>query len=94
MTYLILTLAAYRITHFIADDDIPFGAIRTRIKLRWHSQNNSRYADAVSCYWCVGAWVSFALVGAAAQITSIPLPGLVALAVSAVVGLISEWTGA
>lgn len=44
----------------------------------------------VECPWCIGAWISIALVATTAQYISIPLPVLVAAATSTVVGLLGE----
>lgn len=44
----------------------------------------------IDCPWCIGAWVSIAVVAVVAQIVSVPLPVLVACAVSTVVGLLGE----
>jgi hypothetical protein len=46
--------------------------------------------SGVECPWCLGAWISFAVVAVSAQVTSVALPVLQALAVSTVVGIIGS----
>lgn len=89
---LITILAAHRITHFLTDDLI-FSPIRQRLILRWAANDRDTFfSEALVCAWCMGFWVSAALVGALCQVISIPLPALVALAVSSAVGLIEDWS--
>lgn len=85
--FIVTCLAAYRITRFITEDVMPFYRIREYLEERW---SDTIYVDGLTCSWCMGAWVSAALVTGLAQITSIPLPGLYFLAVSTVVGVISR----
>lgn len=82
ITFIITSLAAYRLTRFITTDIMPFSGIRNFLLDRW---DGTIYAEGLTCPACMGAWVSFALVGALAQITSIRLPALYALAVSSAV---------
>lgn len=42
------------------------------------------------CNWCASVWVSVFVVGLTIQVASVPLPALVALAASAVTGLIAQ----
>jgi len=92
VTFLLFTLiclAAFRITWFLIDDDF-LDPIRDRIVLRWQRHDSPRYAAALTCPWCLGFYVSAALVAGVAAIASIPLPGIYALAVSTVVGILGE----
>lgn len=87
--FILTSLAAHRITLFITSDTMPFERVRSTFLRRW---GNSIYADGLTCARCMGAWVSFALVGALAQIRDIPLPGLYALAVASTVIVIARYT--
>jgi hypothetical protein len=84
---IIVSLAAHRITHFLIADALT-DAARARLRRRW---SGSLADEALDCAWCVGFWVSAALVTGCAQIVSIPLPGLFSLAVSSVVGILTQW---
>lgn len=84
--FVVVSLAAYRITRLVTTDTI-FSPVRDRLLNRW---GNSYATEGFTCPFCMGAWISFALVGSLAQIRSIPLPALYALAVSAVVGIVSH----
>lgn len=86
----ILAAAAYRIWRLAARDDLlrPF---RSRLVGRWAAKpDGAAWIDGLDCAWCLGSLISFALVGAAAQIRPIELPALHALAVATAVGLIGR----
>lgn len=89
LQFLIVGLAAHRITRLITTDTFPFSTIRTYLQKRWAG---TIYEEALTCSACMGAWISFALVGSLAQITSIPLPGFYALAASSLVTLVSRYS--
>lgn len=85
---LVLTaLAAYRLTRLVTTDDVPFGQFRFRLLSRW---SGTLAADGLTCAWCVGSVISWALVAGVAQVRSIPLPAIAALAVSCVVGFLGN----
>ena len=91
LAFTILSLASYRITRFITTDAVPFGLLREKIEVRWsQAKYGEMFAEGLTCPFCMGAWVSFALIGALAQVISIPLPALYALAVSSVVGIVGK----
>jgi hypothetical protein len=81
----VLALAAHRLTRLVTSDDL-LDAPRTAVVRRLGARPN--LADAVRCDWCVGAWVSAAVVlagsrwPAARRLAAIP-------ALSSVVGLLS-----
>lgn len=85
-TLIITVLAAYRLTRFVARDEIPFGPLRRRLVARWA---DTIFDEGLTCFWCLGAWISGALIaGLDLSGISVPLPGLVALAISTVIGLL------
>lgn len=58
--FALIALAAYRVTRLIAVDDITY---RPR---QWVGRRLPPYVDAlVTCPWCVGFWVSGALLALA-----------------------------
>lgn len=79
LTFVILSLASYRITHFIVldellgsypDEENPRGTgVRKLADLCFYTdEGNDRgpirgwFAKLVTCVWCTGVWVSFAVV--------------------------------
>lgn len=49
---LLLTLAAFRLTHLVVVDSIT-EPVRDRVKAR-----SAFFGELVTCYWCCGVWVS------------------------------------
>lgn len=87
-TFVVVCLAAFRITRFVTTDDWPpIQRLRNRLLERW---SGTGWDVGLECPWCIGFWVSAALTFALAQLLSIPLPALYALAVSSVVGFIGS----
>lgn len=87
----VLGLAAYRLTRFITTDDVPLGKIRGSITHRLKTQGRYLIAFGLECDWCVGVWVSGALVGIVnAWFYPLALPFLVFLAVASIVGIIGH----
>lgn len=85
LTFVILCLAAFRLTRLIVKDSI------TDAPRLWVEEHLPRKIDElVNCMWCASVWCAAGVVYAATWFTSIPLPVAVAAAVSAVVGLIAE----
>ncbi|MFY9587589.1 MAG: DUF1360 domain-containing protein [Actinomycetota bacterium] len=85
----ILVGATYRLTHLVVDDDL---APVTRVRDAYIRRvgKDSAWAELIGCYWCSGVWI------AAAVLASYALwPGVIRMmavpAVSAAVGLVSEW---
>lgn len=52
---IVLTIAAARATHLVADDDIPFGALRT-----WAMKRFPNYGHGLGCTFCVSIWAGAA----------------------------------
>lgn len=90
LDFLLLSLASYGITYLLTRGDV-LNKPRSALIRRWSRKPEGiPFAEALSCPWCMGFWVSASLVIGVSQIRDVPLPGLVGLAVWAVVGLIGE----
>lgn len=87
--FVIICLSAASITRYLTVDTMPFAPLRDRLQERWE---DTIFSEGLTCPYCIGSWVSFALVAAVAQIVSIPLPGLYALAVRIVAGKLVQLT--
>lgn len=97
LLFALLALGSYRIWRLIAVDDVPFSPLRERIIHRWDArargkdaERHLRYVEGLQCPWCLGSLISFALVTGVAQVQSLRLPGLWAIAVACVVGLLGR----
>jgi len=85
LLFLVTVLAAHRIVYFLQSDTLT-DPIRTRLESRWA---DTIWLQGFRCPWCLGLYISAALVAGLAQVISIRLPGLVALAVSSGVGIVA-----
>lgn len=81
-------LAAYRITHLITDDTVPFGSAREYILNRWPG---SLAAEWVECPWCAGMTIAAGVIAARALIPRWWTHPATALACSAITGLLATW---
>jgi hypothetical protein len=87
-TFVILALAAYRLTHLITTDAIADG-FRTKVWKKFPP--NTKIGYLITCNWCTGFWASVFVVifwltlPVAATVVSL------VLAISASVGLLSAW---
>lgn len=88
--FVIVSLAAFRITHFLTSDTI-LDPLRDRLIERWRAQDGEFWIEGLTCFWCLGSIVSFSLVASLAAIRPLPLPALWALAVASVVGIVGEF---
>jgi hypothetical protein len=84
-------LAAYRITRLLQRDSLPpLPALREKLTDRY---GHLPVADLIDCPWCLGFWVSAGVVAAASSpARRVWSPLAAALALSAVVGLVSTHT--
>lgn len=84
---LIGILAAYRITRLIIEDEVldaPRNAVFERIK------PNGYLYTLLTCYWCLGFWVSILVVGLIWLFPTVAPWVLAPFALSAAVGLIDQ----
>jgi hypothetical protein len=79
----LLTLAAYRLWR-LAGRDVITQPMRTRIEPHEHLH------EMIVCPWCLGSWVTFAVVAVASAVSSVWLPAGQALAAATLVGLIGS----
>jgi hypothetical protein len=95
LDFIILTLAAYRLTHLIVFDRI-FEPIRRLFVVRYFGEGHyilqggvvrSFIGRIMVCHWCTGVWVSVALV-IGWMFTTVTFGICLALAVSALLSLI------
>lgn len=87
-TFLLTTLAAYRIWRLLAVDEFPpIETARERFEVWITNRFGAEWAAGISCPWCSGAWVSIAVVSAVWAVHPLPLPALWYPAVSAGVGI-------
>jgi len=84
-------LAAYRITRLLQRDSLPpLPAVREHLTNKY---GHLPVADLIDCPWCLGFWVSAGVVAASASpYRRVWAPLAAALALSAVVGLVSTHT--
>jgi peptidoglycan/LPS O-acetylase OafA/YrhL len=88
VTFVILALAAFRLTHLVTTDAIADG-FRTKVWKKFPPSTKIGYL--ITCNWCTGFWVSGFLV---IFYLVLPVAALVVsliLAISASIGLISAW---
>lgn len=97
LLFALLALGSYRIWRLIAVDDVPLSFAREWLIKRWDSrargkdaERHLRYVEGLQCPWCLGSLIAFAFVAGVAQVRSLPLPGLWALSVACVVGLLGK----
>lgn len=100
--WLILSLAAFRLTRLIGWDDFPpVARLRSRLVREGDPRGRAIYADAVlygrpllakfvHCAWCVGFWVSALVYAVWAVAPTEALYVAVPFAISAAVGLLAK----
>jgi hypothetical protein len=85
---ILICLATFRITRFIAEDAFPpIAAVRDWVERRTGADSSWTYL--IGCPWCVSPYVAagVVLVVASTRRGGVPMPGLVITAASAVTGL-------
>jgi hypothetical protein len=86
LAVLIVTLAVHRLTRLALFDRVPFGALREKLINR---KPDGYIAELLTCPWCLGWWVSLAVVLAASVLPrALWHPIAVALAASSVTALL------
>lgn len=88
LLFVLVTAASYRLWRLLALDDLPpLVAVRDRVEDAIRRRHGVDWSNGLQCAWCLGAWCSFAVVGAVWSVHPLPLPALWFAAVSTVVGL-------
>lgn len=85
LTFALLAFASYRATRLLIEDAI-FDSPRNWLLGQLDQDGKTRYL--LTCYWCLGLWVSAGLTALVAP--TILIWVITSLAVSAVVGLLAE----
>jgi hypothetical protein len=88
-TFIVLALAAHRITRFFISDTI-FEPVRSKIWSKFPP--NTRIGYLFTCFWCLGFWVSALTV---LSYFLLPYPTYVVslvLSISSIIGLIAART--
>lgn len=86
VTFVILALGAYRLTHLITTDAIADG-FRTAVWSKFPPTTKIGYL--ITCNWCTGMWVSLLFVAGASILPQFTFVVSLVLAISAVIGLLS-----
>ena len=86
LVFAILSLAAYRITHFIVADTL-FEPVRDKIWKKFPP--NTKIGYLFTCYWCMGFWISLFVVVLAYLLPEITFVVSLILAISAIIGIIA-----
>jgi hypothetical protein len=87
LTYVILVLAAYRVTRLITTDTIAEG-FRNWV---WSRQDpGTKIGYLISCNWCTGFWVSLVFVFGYLLVPNVTFVVSLVLSTSALVGIISS----
>jgi hypothetical protein len=86
-TYLVLALAAFRVTRIITTDTI-FEEIREKIWNRFPP--TTKFGYLFTCNWCTGFWVSLVFVLLHLLVPTIVFVVSLVLSISAIVGLLSD----
>lgn len=95
MTLVLLSLASFRLWRFVGRDDWP-PCEWFRSQLDERAENERGWVwhyvrTLVTCPWCLGTWVAFAVVAWADVWVGLESPILWALAVACTVGLIGSY---
>lgn len=86
LTFIILALAAYRLTHVITTDAIADG-FREWVWSKYPPETKIGYL--ITCNWCTGFWVSVFFVVGASVLPQMTFVVSLVLAISAAIGLLS-----
>jgi len=84
--FLLLTLAAFRVTRLITTDTI-LEPVRNKICSKWPP--STQFGYLFTCNWCTGMWVAGATIGFYALFPYQTLMVSLVLSISALVGIIS-----
>lgn len=94
LLFVAMVLASYWLFFLLGLSQLPILAEpRDSLEALIERRFGTDWADGISCPFCLGAWISFAVVGTTDIFTSVPLPVLQALAVAGAVGIVGKVTG-
>jgi hypothetical protein len=87
LTFVILALAAFRVTRVITTD-VVFESVREKIWKKFPSSKGFGYL--ITCDWCTGFYVSIAFVLAYLLVPVIVYVVSLVLSISAIIGLLAN----
>lgn len=94
LLFVAMVLAAYWLFFLLGLSELPILAgPRDALEAFLERRFGTDWADGISCPFCLGAWISFTVVGATDIYASVQLPVLQALAVAGAVGIVGKVTG-
>jgi hypothetical protein len=86
-TYIIIALAAFRLTRFVTTDAI-FESIREKIWKKYPPSTKLGYL--ITCNWCSGFWISIILVIGLIVLPVVTYVVSLVLSISTIVGLVAN----
>jgi hypothetical protein len=86
-TYIIIALAAFRLTRFVTTDTI-FESIREKIWKKYPPSTKLGYL--ITCNWCSGFWISIILVIGLILLPVATYVVSLVLSISTIVGLVAN----
>jgi hypothetical protein len=86
-TLIVLSLAAFRITRLVIEDVI-FESVREKIWKKFPP--STKFGYLLTCYWCLGLWVSVVVFGCYLLAPSITFVVSLVLSISTIIGIISS----
>jgi hypothetical protein len=90
----LMSLAAYRLYRLFSIDEFPpISWARRKFHVFVQRRFGKEWSNGIRCPWCAGFWWSLGVVVAVDLAVSVPLPALMILAVSCLVGLIAQLDG-
>lgn len=91
LTFAVLALASFRLQRIVTTDDWPPSEwFRDRVGIR--TGEDSGWFTLATCAWCFGLWISAAVMAEHHYLSIVPMWVYGIFAVSAIVGLLAEWS--
>ena len=91
--FILLSLASYRLQRIITEDSWPPSEwLREKVAIRFGK--DSSWYDFITCPWCIGTHLTFAVFAISAQYLTVPLPVIQAFAAATLVGALSSYIDA
>jgi hypothetical protein len=88
LTFTILTLAAFRLTHLVTTDVILDG-FRNKVWSKYPP--NTKLGYLITCNWCTGFWAALFVIIFYICLPQAAFVVSLVLAISALVGIFSSW---
>lgn len=93
--FVLIALAAFRLTHFIVFDKLGY-VVRSPFvdeagKPRYQRGLMRKIAEGITCFWCCGVWVSALLLAGFWLVPAVAKPVILLFAVAGVQSAIESW---